>query len=246
MTKQNKKPNGYIIYEGASLLDGKPIVVVALTGSRNQKTGDMIQTVIIRSDIDPITASKSGEDFSICGNCPLRGEAHNDPKRKTAKNRACYVVLAHLPLTVYKQYKKGAYPKLLGHEAISELGKDAMIRVGTYGDPSAVNSYIWDSLLERSKGHTAYSHQANLPQADYRPDLFMRSADNAKEAVKAWAKGERTFRIVKDVKEMIKGKEIICPNETKGVSCIDCKLCKGASLAKSIVITAHGMGASYV
>ena len=107
------KANGYIIYQGASLLDGKPIVAIAQIGkSHNKKTGAMIQTQIIRSDIDPIEASKTGEDFSICGNCPHRGIAHDDPKKKTAKNRSCYVTLMHAPLTTYKQFKKGAYPLL--------------------------------------------------------------------------------------------------------------------------------------
>ena len=59
-----KNPNGYIIYEGASLLDGKPIVAIALTGkSTNTKTGAMIQTFIIRSDIDPLTANKIWRGF---------------------------------------------------------------------------------------------------------------------------------------------------------------------------------------
>ena len=68
-----KKPTGYVIYEGASLLDGKPIMVVALLKSSNGKTGNMVQTYIMRSDMNPMEASKMGEDFSICGNCPHKG-----------------------------------------------------------------------------------------------------------------------------------------------------------------------------
>ena len=41
--------NGYILYEGQSMIDGQDIVVIA-TGfdkdSKNSKTGDMIQTWI--------------------------------------------------------------------------------------------------------------------------------------------------------------------------------------------------------
>ena len=44
----NKKPKGYIIYEGASLIDGKPIVEIAILSSKNVKTGNMIQTYILR------------------------------------------------------------------------------------------------------------------------------------------------------------------------------------------------------
>ena len=39
-----KKPSGYIVYRGPSLINGDPIVVVAITKSTNSKTGDMVQT----------------------------------------------------------------------------------------------------------------------------------------------------------------------------------------------------------
>ena len=60
---------GTIIYQGESLIDNKNIVVIYFNGSKNTKTGNMAQTYIIRSDIDPLLASKTGEDYSICGNC---------------------------------------------------------------------------------------------------------------------------------------------------------------------------------
>ena len=61
-----------ILWEGNSLLDNAPIAVIALLSSNNRKTGDngtknMVQTVIIRTDIDPVTASKNKQDESICG-----------------------------------------------------------------------------------------------------------------------------------------------------------------------------------
>ena len=82
-----------IIYNGPSLLDGKPIVVIATYSNRNTKTGKVVQTYILRSDINPLEASKTGEDYSICGNCPMRGEITTDPERKQAKGRKCYVNL---------------------------------------------------------------------------------------------------------------------------------------------------------
>jgi len=57
----NKKPSGFILYRGPSLLDGKPIVVVAITKeSKNSKTGSMLQTYIIRSDMHPVAAVRKG------------------------------------------------------------------------------------------------------------------------------------------------------------------------------------------
>ena len=69
-----KKPTGYVIYKGASLIDGKPIVVIANISSVNAKTGNAIQTTILRDDIDPLLANKTGEDYSICGTCPHERE----------------------------------------------------------------------------------------------------------------------------------------------------------------------------
>lgn len=42
-----------ILYRGPSLLDGQPIVAIAIVKSDNAKTGNMVQTYILREDIDP-------------------------------------------------------------------------------------------------------------------------------------------------------------------------------------------------
>ena len=94
-----------IIYNGPSLLDNKPIVVIATYSNRNTKTGKVVQTYILREDINPLEASKTGEDYSICGNCPMRGEITTDPERKIAKGRKCYVNLGQGVLIVWKAYK---------------------------------------------------------------------------------------------------------------------------------------------
>ena len=51
-----------IIYKGPSLLDGKPIVVIATLSNRNSKTGNVVQTYILKSDTNPLEASKTGAD----------------------------------------------------------------------------------------------------------------------------------------------------------------------------------------
>jgi hypothetical protein len=77
-----------IIYRGPSLIDGAPIVVIATYSDRNKKTGTMLQTYIIREDVDPREASKTGADISICGTCPHRGTATADPVAKPRGARA--------------------------------------------------------------------------------------------------------------------------------------------------------------
>jgi hypothetical protein len=242
----NKQANSGIIYQGRSLIDGAPIVVIATYSNRNKKTGAMVQTYILRSDIDPRDANKSGADYSICGNCPHKGTPTDNPNKKLADNRLCYVLIWQAPTTVYKSFKRGVYGDMQGHSKTAELGRGRMVRLGGYGDPAAVPSYIWDSLLSDSAGHTAYSHQSGIKSADVRPDLFMISADNEAQARAAWDSGARTFRIVSDYSELVSGEEIACPADTKGVKCQACGLCKGASKAKSIAIVVHGNGAKYI
>jgi len=242
----NRKLNNSIIYNGPSLIDGSPIVVIALVKSSNKKTGNMVQTYIIRADMDPLTASKHGHDYAICGKCDHRGEADPNGPGKQAIKRSCYVTLFHGPLQVYKSYKKGNYEIA---RDIPALASGRMVRLGTYGDPAAVPSHIWDALLKDSVGHTGYTHQNNVPGADVRPDLTMISADNLQDAKIAWQSKRRTFRIITAVSDKTEN-EILCPaSEEAGrkAQCNDCKLCMGShTTAPSIAIVAHGNGAAYI
>jgi|TARA_R110001632_G_scaffold221841_1_gene352621 hypothetical protein len=233
-----------IIYNGPSLLDGKPIVVIATYSDRNTKTGKVLQTYIIRSDISPLEASKSGEDYSICADCKFRGTPTTDPDRKQAKERECYVNLGQGPTIVYKAYKRGVYPVAITIQGdgfvidqVQTLGADRIVRIGTYGDPAAVPSWAWDRLIKRCKSWLAYSHQSG-----WRPDIAMQSADTMAEAVEHWKAGHRTFRVIADLGDLDKTKEILCPASKEAgrrVQCTACKLCKGSSPAKSIAIVQH-------
>jgi len=228
----------FVIYEGPSLIDGAPIVAIAQVKSDNRKTGSMVQTWILHRDIDPITASRTGADKAICGDCPHKGTPTNKATG-WAKKRTCYVNLLFAPNGVYKAYKAGKYPTASGHDAIRAIGLLRGVRLGSYGDPMAVPSYIWDSLTSGAEYVTAYTHQTNTM-----PNLVMTSADNATQAEQAWRRGERTFRVVKSLDSLIKGKEILCPASKEAgerVQCAACKLCGGASVkGKSVAIVAHG------
>ena len=60
-----KRPNGYILWRGPSLLDGSPIVVIAIKKSGNRKTGRMLQTYILRADQTPVEAIRSGAGAAL-------------------------------------------------------------------------------------------------------------------------------------------------------------------------------------
>ena len=240
------KPTGHVIYRGPSLLDGKPIAVIAITKSKNIKTANMIQTYILRANIDPRKANRTGQDYSICGTCPHRGTT---TKLDTglAANRTCYVRIDQGPLNIYRTMHRGRYPDAFGHATISALGAGRMVRIGTYGDGAAVPSYVWDSLTSAAKGHTAYSHQIATPGSEFNDARYMVSADSEAAARTAWTHGRRTFRVIKAAADIIKGSEIMCPASKEAgyrTTCDKCGLCGGAAIkAKSIAIIAHGSGA---
>jgi hypothetical protein len=237
-----------IIYRGPSLLDGAPIVVVATFSKRNPKTGGMVQTYIIRDDMDPVTASRTGADAAICGACPLRGVANLAKDKGQADKRACYVTLIHGPAAVYRALSSGAYPDATDDDAAAAIGFGRMVRIGTYGDPAAVPVAVWDALTMRAKGWTAYTHQWL-----YHPDTLtyaMASVESLTAAKYIWARNGRTFRIIRDVAEMDTAREVLCPASAeagKRTTCADCHLCAGQATRspKSVAIVAHGNGRAY-
>ena len=234
---------GTIIYQGQSLIDNKDIVVVFLPKRKNKKTGNMCQVYILVLDIDPRLASKTGADYSICGDCKHRGTPTNDPNRKQAINRTCYVKLYQGVLATYRAFKKGNYSVINNHNDIQSLGENQVIRLGTYGDPSAVPSYIWDSLLSKAKKHTGYTHQSKIASADVRADQCMMSADSYEESKQFWSKGFRTFRVLQKNEELDAKHEVLCPASKeagKRTTCENCVLCSGSNInAKSVAIYQH-------
>lgn len=231
MKRRTKKPTGYVLWRGASRIDGAPIVAIVTMGTSNRKTGAMRQTWILREDVAPVDAVKTGADESICGDCPLRGI--------NGKGRGCYVNVGQAPQAVWKTYRRGGYPFAYYPE---DIGAGAMVRVGAYGDPYAVPAYIWERLLSKAAGNTGYTHQWRQLDAGAYRAFTMASADTATDGETARSFGWRTFRLA----DVPAAGEIVCPSEN-GVQCVDCGLCDGerAGNVKSITIPAHGTGARY-
>jgi hypothetical protein len=228
------QPTGYIVYRGPSELDGAPIVMIAITKkSTNSKTGNMVQTYILREDIDPVAAVKVGADESICGDCRHRGNGID------GTGRTCYVNLGHGPSSVYRAFLRGRYPFDAAAAAAACAGR--IVRMGTYGDPAAVPVDVWLDLLARAAGRTGYTHQwRTAPQLRH---LVMASADTAMGADVARAMGWRTFRVRTAAQPMLV-RESVCPASAeagKKLQCTDCRACDGATGRKgSIAIIVHG------
>lgn len=242
--------NSRIFYRGPSQLDGAPIlgVVTGLaTASANPKTGDMLQTYILREDIPPPEAVRLGLDKSICGDCVLRGDGNG-------LGRACYVQTKWAPLAVWKVVQ----PLLVDRTRVIPLHftrdmiANRAIRLGTYGDPVAIPLYVWEWLLESTAaGHTGYTHQWRTCDAAYRA-ICMASVDSDAERSEAVARGWRTFR-VRSPGEAISLREITCPASAEAghkTTCAQCQLCDGRlheiDHRRDITILAHGSRGSKV
>lgn len=244
-----RKASGVILYEGPSKIDGAPIVVIA-TGiknpSRNPKTGPMVQTWILRSDIHPVEALQTGGDVSICGDCQHRPQ---DTSKGKAQGRSCYVNIMG-PSSIWRTYKAGKYPKINAFQA-AELFADRMVRLGAYGDPMAAPYAMWKLATSKANAWTGYTHQwrnGALRKVGDWAALVMASADNLTDMDDAQALGFRTFRVTAEPFANVRGREAVCPaSEEKGkkAACVDCRACMGTtSKARvSIQIAAHGNGA---
>jgi hypothetical protein len=229
---------GHVIWQGASLLDAAPIMAIALKASANVKTGNMVQTYILRQDMHPAEAVASGADVSVCGECAWR----------PSRGGACYVLVDRGPAVVYKKWRRGGYPL---HEDPSVLGEGRMVRLGSYGDPMAVPARVWQALVSKAAGHTGYTHQwqnRDLPLEQWQgvTELCMASVDSDAEATLAQTLGLRYFR-VRTPKAGAGVREMVCPASEeagKRLTCIACGACNGTADGRSnrasVVITVHG------
>lgn len=237
MTNQQKQSNGAILYQGPSELDGAPIVVIAVglqNSSKNRKTGGMIQTYILRADLTPMEAIWTGQDASICGTCPHRGDG-------TGKGRSCYVNVAQGVTVVSKQYRAGRYPTLTDWSVFS----GRMVRFGTYGDPAAVPLEVWNRIAQQQPtGWTGYTHQWRDVGATGLERYCMASADTEQDREDAVTMGYRTFRVRAANERRMKG-EAVCPASEeagKKLQCADCGACDGLrrKARGGITIVVHG------
>jgi hypothetical protein len=236
------KTLGYIAYEGPSLIDGAPIVVIVnkLEGSDNAKTGAIVQSFIIRSDVAPTEALKTGEDESICGQCP-----HRPILARETGEVPCYVNVGRSVRSVYDAYKRGRYTRA-DAATIAKALAGKIVRLGTYGDPATAPVTMWARITRYAAGRRGYTHQWDRPDFDAQAwaPLVMASADTLEEAARANLLGMRVFRVSIGVD--VQAGEASCPASAEAgrkATCAKCTLCSGTSIqARDIVIADHAVG----
>lgn len=228
----------FIIWEGASVLDGRPIALLATLGAKqraNSKTGRMWQTYILRQDLDPVEAAQTGKDASICGGCP----------HKLRSQGTCYVRLDTGPRNVFKSYKRGGYARRTLEQSRA-LFAGQLVRMGAYGDPCAVPFEVWASIMADTSGHTGYTHQWKAARFHPFASLVMASCDNALEDRQARGLGWRTFTVLPSEAKTTPEGSFLCPASKQAghkLTCAECLACDGnASKRKASVYTpVHGV-----
>ncbi|TFH50134.1 MAG: hypothetical protein E4H01_02935 [Lysobacterales bacterium] len=218
-----------IVYEGPSMINRDPIIAIVtglVTPSTNRKTGPMAQLWILDATTEPHIAVKTGEDESVCGDCP-------------ARNKWCYVTTFQGPLSIYRTWKRGGYqqynPSLLA-------GK--ILRFGAYGDPAAVPIEVIRDIGRRVRRFTGYTHAWKYCDSEFQ-HYCMASVDTVSDQAEAARRGWRTFRVAAPDTDRLKG-ESVCPaSEEAGhkIDCYTCGACDGRrrkTVKGHIVIQAHG------
>jgi hypothetical protein len=236
-----------IIYEGPSLIDGNPIVAIITgldTKSNNSKTGEMPQVWILRSDIHPTEALRTGQDVSICGNCPHRPTQLGDNALKKT-SRTCYVNTMG-PNAIYKAYKAGKY-SVANLDKLANQLEGTHVRLGAYGDPAAVPIEVWDTILKNCKS-TGYTHQWRTCDTRY-SEYCMASCDTLVDVIEAGHAGYRTFFVQKTeypqaLRQVNSTKLAFCPASKemgKSTTCSKCMACSGtrSKLHSNITICMH-------
>jgi hypothetical protein len=129
---------GFIFWKGPSPIDRAPLVAIATLKSENDKTGDMLQTWILRQDMHPVEARTTGGDRSFCGDCSIKHQ--------------CYVEWGKAPSSIWQAFRRDAYVDLRRKPSlIRRFSEGREVRLGAAGDPAMLPLSAWDNLLIRAR-----------------------------------------------------------------------------------------------
>jgi hypothetical protein len=224
--------NSYILWEGASAMDGAPIVLIVsgVQYSANSKTGNMLQTFILRQDILPTDAVKTGLDYSTCGNCP-----HRPILAKGTGHAVCYVNVGNAANQLWRKYNAGELLRLPS----LKLLEGRKLRMGSYGDPAMVPYSVWNDVLKACVSHTGYTSQWREDFAQDFRYLCQASVSSISAQQEALAMGWKTYLNLPKGSEAPVG-SVACPNSSdQNIQCLTCGLCNGGKV--NVWVEDHGL-----
>jgi hypothetical protein len=133
---------------------------------------------------------------------------------------------------------RSALAKLLGEERTSyayatldqvlPLLSGRKVRLGTYGDPSALPIEDLKAIVNSAQGHTGYTHFWREIDTEY-SHYLMASVEDSSAELLAQGLGYRTFRVItkEDTERSVSSVAVECLNASSGLTCAECLLCSG-------------------
>lgn len=237
-------PNGLILWEGVSVIDGiTPVVAIATGIKRKTKNGKLskrgakvVQVWYLLQDVSPVDAVKTGEDVAVCGDC----------KHRPVNGGACYVITFQAPRAVWQAYRAGSYARWDGD---ASLFAGRTVRFGAWGDPASVPVQALKPIVDAAGKVLAYTHQWQDARFAGLKAWAMASADTVAERVAARLAGFRAFR-VRSPGEPLQAGERQCPASDESPIELDCERCGGCDGIRKgakrpdYSLEAHGRGAA--
>lgn len=227
---------GFVFFNGPSLIiPNVEIVGISTLFSENTKTGPMIQTWILAANLHPIEAVKSGLDRAICGDCKLRFPMKpTEPRFKESirwRFRLCYVTVSRVGAAVFRAFRDGSYPDLsLDPDRIMKLSLGRVIRIGSYGEPTAIPIEAWNPILSSVLGYTGYTQRWLWKENQAWRPYLRASCHSDKQVEMANKMGWQTFRTLYPNQSPLDS-EKLCPASKeagKVMTCFQCMACGGS------------------
>ena len=243
-TKKATRPSSIVVELEKN---GTPFYMVLtnlITSSSNDKTGDMIQSYFLKKDefISPTgeVREQTSNLFGFgCDTCPAKKHCYVSNTKQT-KDKG----LGSVRRTIFKLLRgeRTTYQFVSFSHAVSRVrSANKKIRLGTYGDPTALGVDQIAELVSAASGHTGYTHYWRRKENRDYSRFLMASCETASQQARAEKYGFRAFLALPENAE-IPQDTVVCPNYTQGISCLKCGLCDGKKEEDnrpSIVIELH-------
>jgi len=231
-------PTSVVVWAGPSRLNGEAVMVVATRvrePSDNGKTGDAIQLAIMAQAHSPMEAWTRGLDGAVCPDAcghkskPRGGQGTcyvNKSRLQAAWEAAIRYLEAHgtpMPIGSGWQIDPSHLP--------AGFFRDAIMRFGMEGDPSAVPLSVWQGLASEAKRHLGYTAEWRSLPIEW-ATLFMASVGRPADALRAKSAGWRPFAASESAADDLAFTALglrECLADAIGLPCVDCGGCDGTS-----------------